>query len=247
MTRSAFLPYLPLDTIKVFADGVWIIDGPEIGMRYFGITLPFPTRTTIVRLPAGDLWVHSPTAWNDDLGRAVAGLGDVGHLIAPNTLHYWHLPDWQKRFPKARSYGPPGLVEKARRPLSIDETLGEDAPASWDNAFGQCLVSGSLLTEVDFFHRRSRTLILTDLIENFEPSRVRSQLLRWTMKAFGAADPDGKAPIDMQLSFYGSRRQVRAAAERMIDWEPERIVISHGRCYEAHAVAELRRAFRWVL
>ena len=36
----------------------------------------------------------------------------------------------------------------------------------------------------------SRTLILTDLIENFELSRVCHWLLRWIMRAFGAADPD---------------------------------------------------------
>jgi hypothetical protein len=88
---------------------------------------------------------------------------------------------------------------------------------------------------------------MTDLIENFELSRVRGALLRWVMKTFGAADPDGKAPYDMQLSFLGHRRNVRAAAEQMIRWAPERIVIAHGRCYEAQAVAELQRAFRWVL
>lgn len=110
-------------------DGIWIVDGPEIGMRYLGITLPFPTRMTIVRLPAGDLWVHSPTARNDDLGRGVSKLGHVGHLIAPNTLHYWHLPDWQKHFPKACSNGLPGLVKKARRSIFINETLSEEAPA----------------------------------------------------------------------------------------------------------------------
>jgi hypothetical protein len=33
----------------------------------------------------------------------------------------------------------------------------------------------------------------------------------------------------------------------MMAWEPERIIIAHGRWYEGNAVAELRRAFRWVL
>ena len=116
-----------------------------------------------------------------------------------------------------------------------------------EDVFSQCLVRGRLLTEVDFFHRPSRTLIITDLIENFEPDRVRQPLLRWLMRISGAADPDGQAPIDMQLSFLGRRGQVRAAAERMIAWAPERIVIAHGRCYEGDCVAELRRAFRWVL
>jgi len=202
---------------------------------------------TIVRLPGGELWVHSPIAWSDDLGSEISKLGPVSYLIAPNTLHYSYLSDWRQRFPEARTYGPPGLADRAHRLIPVDETLGERPPTQWAGVFSQCLVRGSLLTEVDFLHRPSRTLILTDLIENFEPARVRGALLRWLMKTFGVADPDGKAPFDMQLSFLGHRKNVRAAAELMMTWAPERIVIAHGRCYEAQALAELRRAFRWVL
>lgn len=246
MCSHAYLPYAPLNTPKPFAEGVWIVDGPEIGMRYLGMTFPFPTRMTIVRLPSGDLWVHSPIAWTEQMGDAIARLGPVRFLVAPNTLHYWYLPDWQARFPAARSYGPPGLDRKARRVVSIDEELGIEPPAVWRDVIGQCIVPSHLFTEVDFFHRPSRTLIITDLIENFEPARVRQPLLRWVTKVFGVADPDGKAPFDMQWSFIGLRPGVRAAVERMISWAPDRIVIAHGRCYETDAVKELRRAFRWV-
>ena len=142
MTSPAFVPYAPLNILKPFADEVWIVDGPEIGMRYLGLTFPFPTRVTVVRLPTGDLWIHSPIAWNDDLGDAIAKLGRARYLIAPNTLHYWYLPDWQARFPQARSYGPPGLVEKARRPITIDETLSETAPAAWNERLRPLPVSG---------------------------------------------------------------------------------------------------------
>jgi hypothetical protein len=33
----------------------------------------------------------------------------------------------------------------------------------------------------------------------------------------------------------------------MVAWAPERIVLAHGRCYEADGTAELKRAFRWIL
>jgi hypothetical protein len=247
MKPNAYAPYAPLETLKPFAEDVWIVDGPEIGMSYLGLTVPFPTRMTVVRLPSGDLWVHSPIAWNDRLAAALADLGRVRHLIAPNTLHYWYLPDWRDRFPEARTYGAPGLARRAKRPLVLDETLGDAAPEAWEGAFEQCLARGSALTEVDFLHRASRTLILTDLIENFEPQRVHSPVLRWLMRVAGAADPDGKAPIDMQLSFLGHRREVRQAAQRMLAWAPQRIILAHGRCYEANGAAELRRAFRWIL
>lgn len=246
MNEGAYFPYAPLNTLKPFAEGIWIVDGPEIGMHYFGLTLPFPTRMTVVRLPSGKLWVHSPIAWNDSLGIAIDRLGSVRYLIAPNTLHYSYVADWQARYPQANSYGPPRLADKSAT-LTIGEVLGKEPPAAWGDAYRQCLVPGTLITEVDFFYRESRTLILTDLIENFEPSRVRNRLLRWTMQAFGAADPDGKAPIDMQLSFIRHRPAVREAARQMLAWAPERIVLAHGRCYGNDGVAELRRAFRWVL
>ncbi len=247
MTDEAFIPYAPLNVPKPVAHDLWIVDGPEIRMRYFGTTLPFPTRMTVVRLPSGGLWLHSPIAWNEALGAALDTLGPVQYLVAPNTLHYWYMPQWQAHFPQARSFALAGLARRARLPLKIDETLSEQSPPDWCNVLDQCIVPGSLLSEADFFHRPSKTLILTDLIENFEVARVRSPLLRWAIKAFGVADPDGKAPIDMQWSFVGHRKSVRAAAQRMISWEPEQIIIAHGRCYHTQAVDELRRAFRWVL
>jgi hypothetical protein len=100
---------------------------------------------------------------------------------------------------------------------------------------------------VDFFHRPSRTLVLTDLIENFETERVWHWFDRLLLRLGGAADPDGKASIDMRIGFLRQRKAVRVAVRRMIAWEPERIIIAHGRWYERDATVELRRAFRWVL
>ena len=246
MSDAAYVPYAPLNLPKPFADDIWIVDGPEIGMHYFGLTLPFPTRMTVVRMPGERLWVHSPIAWKDSLGVALDNLGAVCYLVAPNTLHWSYLADWQARYPQARSYGPPGLAGKKAGPV-IGGTLGRNPPTEWGRAVEQCLVPGTLLTEVDFFHRTSRTLILTDLIENFEPSRIHNRLLRWTMQAFGAASPDGKAPIDMQLSFVRHRPAVRAAVRQMIAWAPERIVLAHGLCYETNVVVDLRCDFRRML
>ena len=44
-----------------------------------------------------------------------------------------------------------------------------------------------------------------------------------------------------------SVRQEIAAVEKIISWEPQRIIIAHGRWYNENGVAELKRAFRWVL
>ena len=244
---QSFVAYEPVNTLKPVAADVWIVDGPEIRMRYFGVRLPFPTRMTLVRLPGGGLWLHSPIEPDDALVERIAALGPVEYLVAPNTLHYWSIPAWHARFPQAQIHAAPGLVEQAKRELPPTRTLSADADVAWGGVIDQVLVTGSLLTEVDFFHRPSRTLILTDLIENFEPARVRSPVLRFVMRVFGAADPDGKAPYDMQWSFRRNRDLLRRAALQMIDWAPERVILAHGRWYPQDGTAELRRAFRWMV
>jgi hypothetical protein len=40
---------------------------------------------------------------------------------------------------------------------------------------------------------------------------------------------------------------LRAALQTMIGWQPERIIIAHGRWYPKNGTAELQRAFRWLL
>jgi hypothetical protein len=51
----------------------------------------------------------------------------------------------------------------------------------------------------------------------------------------------------MRVTFAGQKLQLRAAVKRMIAWEPQRILIAHGRWYERDGAAELRRAFGWLL
>jgi hypothetical protein len=244
---GGLVPYSPLNVPKPIGADIWIVDGPEIRFGFGPLTMPFPTRMTVVRLPGGGLWLHSPTEPDDALVAAVRALGPVRFLVAPNTLHYWWIADWQARFPDAEVYAAPGVAQSAKRAVPAHATLEDAPPVAWGDTLDQALVEGGVLTEVDFFHRPSRTLILTDLIENFEPARIRSWFWRLVVRWGGAADPDGKAPRDMQFSFRRRHPAVRAAVERMIGWQPERIVIAHGRWYDRDAEAELRRAFRWVL
>jgi hypothetical protein len=105
-------------------------------------------------------------------------------------------------------------------------------------------VAGWYLTEFEFFHRVSRTLILTDLIENFEPAKL-SSFTRFLARLGGILSPDGGMPRDMRLTF--SKRLLRGAVEEMISWNPERVIFAHGRWFDRNGAQELRRAFRWLL
>lgn len=239
--------YEPLNTLKAIGPDIWIVDGPAI--RFYG--MPFSTRMTVVRLENGDLWLHSPTVYNTELVEGLQVLGPVRHLIAPNWIHYAYVADWQEAFPEAMAWAAPGVAERAASrgvEMRIDHDLQVDqAEDPWQGQIEQMVVQGSQVhREAVFFHKASRTLILTDLIENFEAAKVP-----WWMALLGRMGgiiaPNGQMPRDMRLTFRGNHQPLHAAIERMIGWEPERIVIAHGKWFETNAIAELERAFRFVL
>jgi hypothetical protein len=248
---TAYALYEPVNALKPVAENVWLVDGPEIRMTYPWLPLfsvPFPTRMTVVRLADGQLWVHSPTPLPDALARAVDALGRVAFLVAPNVLHYWWIGDWKAHYPQARAYAAPGVRGRAAGHFDgFDAELSDAAPAEWQGAFEQLLVPGGYMTEAVFLHKASRTLIVTDLIQNFEPGRFANPLMRWVYCAAGCCDPDGKAPVDLRATFRRQRADVRRAVEGMLEWQPARVILAHGRWYPDNAEAELKRAFRWAL
>jgi hypothetical protein len=244
--RAAYSPYLPLSRLKPVTANVWVADGEEIRFGAFGLTLPFPTRMTVIRLKSGGLFVHSPIALAPELTETLDALGPVVFIVAPNTIHYWWVPEWKARYPNAVVYAAPGLDKSAKRTVPIDAVLGDAPPDAWAEEIDQVLFRGDVMNEVCFFHRVSGTAILTDLIENFEPKRFRNILYRWLVRLAHAADPDGTAPYDMRATFRRHRAAMRAGVARMIAWQPERVILAHGRWYDRNGTEELRRAFRWV-
>jgi hypothetical protein len=239
-------PYEPTDRLKPVADDLWIVDGAELRMRCFGLRLPFTTRMTVIRLKGGRLWIHSPTEPTAELRAAIAALGPVGFLVSPNRLHTTWLAAWRHHWPAARVAGVAAEPAWSGGHLDVAIDLGGPGPFPWDAEISSLLVPGSMFSERVFFHKASRTLILTDLIENFELDRVTCAWLRLLLRIAGPLHPHGTAPPDMRLSFRRHRAALRAALDRMRGWGPERIILAHGRWYPADGVRELERAFRWV-
>lgn len=237
--------YEPLYKLKPICRNIWIADGGWIS--FYG--LPYPTRMTIIRLVDGGLWVHSPIAFDQGLADSIAEIGPVRHIIAPNWIHYAWMPQWQNLFPDAVSWGSPGVLERARSrgvALALDHILDDGAPNEWRGQIDQRLAASDYHKELVFFHRSSRTLVLTDLIENFE-ARKMPWWTRPLLKLFRVCHPDGRMPRDMALGFRNHRNHLRDVVQTMIGWQPERVILAHGLCYAENGEQQLRRAFRDVL
>ncbi len=241
--------YEPTGILKPVTDDVWIVDGPVIEFGYLGVKFPFPTRMTIVRLAGGELWVHSPTDLPPPLKDEVDALGRVRHLVAPNRIHYWWVGEWAAAYPDAVTYAAPGVREQARKNERFDDydvDLSVDGECPWSGELEMLLVQGSYLTEAVFFHGATGTLLMTDLIQNYEREKIASLIFRFMCGVAGAVDPDGKMPFDLRATFFKHRKEMAEAVRTMISWQPQRLIIAHGRWYEENAVAELKRAFRWL-
>jgi hypothetical protein len=238
--------YAPLNTLKPVAEDVWIVDGPVIKFGPPFIKFPFPTRMTIIRLYGG-LFIHSPTPLDDGLKAEIDALGPVRWIIGPNRIHYWWIPDWRAVYPGAEVWLAPRIREQAGDRINFEtKEISAETGYPWDNGILTLPVAGSYMTEVEFFHAASKTLVLTDFIENFEAAKVSNPVLLFLMRLGGVAEPAGSMPRDMRLTYKKQKPQLKAAIEKMIGWNPERIIIAHGRWFEKDGAGELRRRFSWL-
>ena len=238
--------YQPLDTLKPLADGVFIVDSLLPGL--LGKLLP--VRMTVLRLPDNTLLLHSPTRFSATLGQALQSIGPVAHLVAPNPAHWTLIKPWQQAFPQATTWAAPGLRDRRqvrRSRLRLDYDLGTRAPALWGDSIDLVMMKGGFgFHEAALFHRPSRTLVLTDLVLNLEPGKLPA-LARPLMRLFGSTAPDGMPPPYLRFAVRRGGQQAVTAAQEMLALQPERVVFSHGRCFESDATFHLQRSFRWLL
>ncbi len=228
--------------LRQIGDEIWTYEGSEVDFYGF----PFPTRMTVVRLRDGELWVHSPEKPNEPLKQELAALGTIRYLISPNKLHHLLLGEWVSAYPKALTYSAPGLAQK-RQDIKFDAELSEYPDNEWSQEIDQTIFRGSpVMEEVIFYHKLSRTLILTDLIENFDP-----QTLNWWQRALarfaGILHPHGKTPLDWRLTFQlGSKEEARASFRRLMDWQVENVILSHGKCVFGCGGEFVSESFSWL-
>lgn len=238
--------YPPLDVLKPVADGVWIVDsGP---LRILGLDLPL--RMTVIRLAGGDLVLHSPTRFSGDLKRELDQVGRIRHLVAPDIAHWMFLRDWQAQCPDAVTWAAPGLRERAavrKAGVRLDHDLADAAPPAWAEDIEQAIVRGGFgFTEVDLFHKPTRTLVLTDLVMNLEPQKLPA-LARPGLRLAGVLAPDGRTMPYLRLIVSLKRNDAALAMSRLLARHPERVIFAHGRWFDRDGEVALRRSLRWLL
>jgi len=209
--------------------------------RFLGLEVG--TRMTVVRLADGSLLLHSPARLDAALRRELDALGPVRYAVAPNRVHHLHAGEVTQAYPEARLWIGPGL-ERKRPDLVHVGILGDEAPPEWRGQLDQVFFRGRPYeNEVVFFHRASRTLLLCDLAFNFRAGTHWAT--RLLMQAIRSYDRFGPSRLDPFL--IRDRAAARASLERILAFDFDRVVVSHGDVLEHGGRAALRAGYAWLL
>lgn len=225
--------------LEPVAEDIWILSGETVS--FHGI--PFTTRSVVIRLPEGGLWVHSPVLPVPSLDGPLCELGPVKYLIAPNKIHSMGIKPWQEHWPEAQTWVSPRFNE--RHPdIPATRALSGAPPAPWSGVIDQHVFAGnSLLDEVVFLHKPSRTLIVTDLIQK----HVADEPWYWRLlkRAAGIRGEKGGTARDIRACFR-DREAARASRDHILGWDFDTLLLSHGLCLYSGARPEVVRALSWL-
>jgi|JI9StandDraft_2_1071091.scaffolds.fasta_scaffold40399_2 hypothetical protein len=217
---------------------VWFLDKP---FKLMGFELG--GRMTIVKLGDGSLLMVSPVAMTSDDRAELDRIGPVRHIVAPNLGHHLYVGDAKACYPDAMVYLAPGLAQK-RTDLTGTVTLSDQPPAALAADLEQHLVQGMpKLNEVVFFHKKSRTLIQTDLAFNLV--QMPSLLGRILFTLNGALG--GVRATKVLRSLIVDKAATRRSIEKILAWDFDRMIITHGDVVRSGAKAELQAAYQFLL
>jgi hypothetical protein len=225
-------------SLQAVAAEIWTVEHP---MRFPG-GVRLPSRMTVIRLPGGDLLLHSPVPIDDALAAELAALGPVAHIVAPSLLHHLFVPAALERYPQALLTAAPGLAEK-RGELPVADVLSDEPPPAWEGVIDQVVIRGApRLNEVAMLHRPSGTLIVTDLVFNVQkPEGWAAGLV---LRMMGTHKRLRQSRL---WRFYArDRAEVKRSVEKVLAWDFQRVLPGHGEPLVEDARAAMRAAL-WVV
>jgi hypothetical protein len=226
-----------MQSLEQLAPDLWVARRPlRIAVGDIG------ARMTVVRLSDRTLMLHSPVEFDAPLQVALDELGTVRWIIGPNKAHHLFLGSYVHAFPDALLCGAPGLAEK-RRDLRFHHVLSDTPPPGWPADVLFRLIEGSpWMNEVALLHQPTRTLVLTDLVFNVLPGTTNNaRLFYWAVGAAGRFGPHRLIRLGMR-----DRAATRRSIDRILAWNFDRIIMSHGEIVSSGGRAQFERAFDFL-
>lgn len=226
------------DELQVLGDDIWAVRAP---LSIWGISIS--TQMTVIRLADNSLILISPIAINAALQQKISELGTVKAIISPNNFHHLFARDCAANFPNAGYYAPPGLNIRVKNSLESADlhALGDDFYLGEIASVRFC--ENHIADERVFFHPKSKSLIVTDLLMNFSGQLSFATKVFTTLMGLN----NGLGVSRMQRSFINDWEQARESIRAILSWDFQQILIPHNSNLNDKAKHRAEQAFRPLL
>lgn len=196
---------------------------------FMGIELG--TRMTVIDLDGnGTLFVHSPIKLSNEIRSQLDSLGKVKYVVAPNKWHHLFINEYRNAYPEAQLFCAPGL-EKKRADIMFDRVIDDSNSFPWNPTIEHQVIQGApLFNEVAFFHKSSKTLVLTDTALHIcKDSPWKTKLF---FAAIGTYNKFGLSRLEKWL-FIKDKVKFNTSMEKIAKWDFDKILLAHGNILES--------------
>lgn len=111
-------PYGPPEAL---AEGVWLIRG--------NLSYPLHRNMVILRLPTGELVLHSVVAMEESGLQALEALGTPAYSIVPSLLHVMDAPFYKQRYPAMKQLAPSAAMAEIGQTVALDGSVEDVLPS----------------------------------------------------------------------------------------------------------------------
>lgn len=206
------------DSMRQFGENIYTVDG-----EWF--ETPFRRRMTVVRLEDHTVAIHSAVRMKDADLKAVEQLGDIRFIVVPNAFHSSEAKFYADRYPGAKVYVPEASFKKLSKSMPFIGTLEKDWPLEKELP---CVSIQSGCQENVFFHRLSKTLILTDFMFNLKPEDFKTALERTVLGEWNGM-LNGLGPSRLaKWVFFRDKVALAEAMRKVREFDFDRLIVSHG-------------------
>jgi hypothetical protein len=212
---------------RQLADDVVLLQFP---WRVLGID--FARNVTLLRLADGRLLIHSTAPFSPEDVAAIRSFGEPAWLVEATRMHDTFSREGRAALPLVPYLAPHGFP---------DATPLQPPPGDWNGEIDVLEICGVRTHEHAFFHRRSRTLVVADLIFCFPPETTgwARFFVRHVMRL-----PRLSGTSAFFRRMIRDPRAFRASVKQLLSWDFERVVVAHREPLEEEAKSAITSALR---
>lgn len=198
--------------------------------------MELPVRSTYVGLPNAGILISPGSNLTAEQLRTLPRVTDI---LAPNLLHSAGIPRAASVFPEAKIWGVPGL-KKLKPSIQWTHDL---SPQTWpyqEELAVIPLMGMPKVREVVFFHKRTKSLIVTDLCFNL--MAVRGLGARIILGLFGTYRQFGVSRFFAK--FIEDKVAFEDSVDQILSYDFQNIIVGHGDNLTNHGREHLLKALQ---